>query len=630
MLFFDRKATEVSTCVSNLKTTLMQRYKIGTVGYKSWMTASLLIILLGFIGCQKELSETGGPIFPPTSNYDLTSRISTTISGFVTDETNAPMMNATVQVGGATTTTDDYGYFEVKNVSVVKNAAVVRVEKTGYFPGIKTLIVATNKAGFVRVKMIRKQSAGTLNGASGGTVSLLNGLRITLPANGIVNAATNAPYTGAITVNAFWIDPSASDLGLTMPGDLRGVRSSGTVQTLTTYGMVAVELNGSAGEKLQIASGFTARLVVPLPTALQSTAPATIPLWHFNETTGLWEEEGTATKNGNQYEGDVSHFSFWNCDVPANFVQFNCTVVDGANAPVRQAMVKISRASNPYDYRIGFTDSLGYVSGAVPANTNLILEVFSSNTCGSAAVSQNFSTTTADVNLGNISIPAANLGNLVGNVISCTATPVTSGYVIINQGGVLYRYPISSTGTFTAQVTICPSNTTATILAEDLNNSQQSTPQTITLVAGNNNVGTLTACGVSIAEFINYTINGTPYALSTNSVFVQNILGGAGTTLPATALQQIYASGVNTQSIQASLTFTNQGIALNSVQELRSFQAQQLSDSSSITTPINVNITEYGAVGEFIAGNFTGNLTGAPPTNTIYSITCNFRVRRRL
>lgn len=608
----------------------MQRNKSITSWVKQLGATCLLMLMLGNMGCQKELSETGGVLLPPASSYDLTSRVSTTISGFVTDETNAPMLNATVQVGGTTTTTDDYGYFEVKNVSVIKNAAVVRVEKAGYFPGIKTLIVAANKAGFVRVKMIRKQSAGTLSAASGGTVSLLNGLRITLPANGVVNAAINAPYSGTVTVQAFWIDPSSPDLSLTMPGDLRGIRSSGSVQTLTTYGMIAVELNGAGGEKLQIATGKTARIVVPIPTVMQATAPASMPLWHFDEAAGLWKEEGVTTRNGNQYEGDVSHFSFWNCDVPANFVQFNCTVVDGANTPVRQAMVKISRASNPYDYRIGFTDSLGYVSGAVPANTNLILEVFSSNTCGSAVVSQNFSTTTADVNLGNISIPAANLGTLVGNVISCTATPVTSGYVIINQGGVLHRYPISSTGTFTAQVTICPSNTTATILAEDLNNSQQSAPQTITLVAGNNNVGTLTACGVSIAEFINYTINGTPYGLSTNSVFVQNILGGAGTTLPATALQQIYASGANTQSIQASLTFTNQGIALNSVQELRSFQAQQLSDSSSITTPINVNITEYGAVGEFIAGNFTGNLTGAPPTNTVYSITCHFRVRRRL
>jgi hypothetical protein len=41
-----------------------------------------------------------------------------------------------------------------------------------------------------------------------------------------------------------------------------------------------------------------------------------------------------------------------------------------------------------------------------------------------------------------------------------------------------------------------------------------------------------------------------------------------------------------------------------------------------------VNITEYGAVGQFISGNFTGTLTGAAPTNTPYNIVCSFRVRR--
>ena len=50
------------------------------------------------------------------------------------------------------------------------------------------------------------------------------------------------------------------------------------------------------------------------------TLPATFPLYHLNETTGRWTQEGTATlqtdpaTGAKYYEGTVSHFSTWNAD----------------------------------------------------------------------------------------------------------------------------------------------------------------------------------------------------------------------------------------------------------------------------------------------------------------------------
>jgi hypothetical protein len=53
-----------------------------------------------------------------------------------------------------------------------------------------------------------------------------------------------------------------------------------------------------------------------IPDKQLSTAPATIPLWYFDEDKGVWQEEGSATKQGNKYIGTVSHFTDWNCDEP--------------------------------------------------------------------------------------------------------------------------------------------------------------------------------------------------------------------------------------------------------------------------------------------------------------------------
>ena len=147
---------------------------------------------------------------------------------------------------------------------------------------------------------------------------------ISLPSNSVVNVATDAPYTGTVNVAVHWIDPTAVDLDQIMPGDLRGIDETGSLKGLKTFGMTAVELTSASGELLQIASGKKATLTMPVPPALLSNAPSSIPLWYFDEINGLWKQDGTATKTGNTYVGDVSHFSFWNCDQPGDYVQLNC------------------------------------------------------------------------------------------------------------------------------------------------------------------------------------------------------------------------------------------------------------------------------------------------------------------
>jgi Carboxypeptidase regulatory-like domain len=355
---------------------------------------------LFFLSCQKEVDyvsvDTQGP--------DLVTKVTSSVSGFVTDENNLAVEGAAVVVGISNTTTDKYGYFEVKNVQVVKNAALVTVSKPGYFKGIKTYIAENNKAAFFRIKLLPLNNAGTIVSSTGGSVTLPNGMIVSLPANAVMIASGSAPYNGTVNVSMQWINPTASDLDQIMPGDLRGINTEGALKRLTSFGMVAVELRGSGGELLQIATGKKATLTFPIPAAIAGNAAASIPLWSFNESNGLWKEEGSATKTGNTYVGEVSHFSFWNCDVPNNYVQFSCTIKDQDGTPIPYATVKISLVSNPYNAGYGYTDSSGYVHGAIPDNAQLLLEVFSAYNCGTPVYSQNFTTTNVNVALGDITI----------------------------------------------------------------------------------------------------------------------------------------------------------------------------------------------------------------------------------
>ena len=573
-----------------------------------------------FLSCQKDLDY----VVTDAQLPDLTTKVTSSVSGFVTDENNAAVQGASVTVGTIPTTTDKYGFFQVKNVQVVKNAAVVTVNFPGYFKGIKTYIAAENKAAFFRIKLIRKTNSGTINATSGGNVSLSNGLIVTLPADAVINAGTAVAYTGTVNVASHWIDPTATDLNETMPGDLRGISTDGSLKMLTTYGMAAVELTGSAGELLQIATGKKATLTLTIPASILSSAPASIPLWSFDETKGLWKEEGQATKTGNTYVGEVSHFSFWNCDVPAVYAQFNCTVHDAAGNPIPFTLVKISIAgTNTSAY--GYTDSTGYVGGAVPGNAQLVLEIFTSYNCGTPVYTQNFSTTTGVISLGVITVTSSlGTATVSGTVTDCFNAPVTNGYIIMINGYWYYRYPVSSTGTFSFTSVLCNNTATVIFIAEDLVGLQQSNPLSYTLTTGANAIGNLQACGVSTTQFVSYSIDGGTTTTTYTPPIDSLTQGGNGTSAVS------YISGSANGAGYVEFSYSNAGIGVGSAQNLLGFTTSQFvpNTQTTIPTPISVNITEYGAVGQYISGNFTGAVVSTVPPTTTYNIVCSFRVRR--
>lgn len=587
-----------------------------TTCFSAFFIASMSLFI---VSCQKELS--GGGFTIVETQPDLTTRIPSAVSGFVTDETNTAVEGASVQFGSSTTATDKYGYFEFRNVQVVKNAAVVTVSKPGYFKGIKTYIATQDKSAFFRIKLLPKTVQGNFDAATGGTVTLANGLSVSFPAAAVKQEAGGAAYTGVVNVAAQWINPAANDLVNIMPGDLRGLDTDGFMRTLATYGMAAVELTGSGGELLQIADGKKASITFPIPGSLAGSAPADIPLWSFDEAKGLWQQEGRATKSGSNYTGEVGHFSFWNCDVPSNFVQFNCTIQDSDGSPLPFVLVKITVVGTQ-NAGYGYTDSSGFTGGAVPNNSQLKLEVFPYFNCGTPLYSQTFTTANTNVSLGVITLSSSiSSAEVSGTVTTCANTPVTNGYVIMYSNDQYFRYAVDNAGAFSFTYPLCNGATPVSFIAEDVTAGEQSTSLTYTLNTGNNAVGNLQACGVTTEQFVNYTQNGVDYSYTSpaDSFF---LFSNPQSTPSSIVINTLRPNGGTTNYL--SFSFTSDGIAAGSTQQLISFGT----DSLQLTTPINVNITEYGAVGQFVAGNFTGTLTGPPPGNLPSTITCSFRVRR--
>lgn len=243
-------------------------------------------------------------------------------AGTVVDEQGIPLAAATVTVVSAsavagtdqTVQTDSNGRFALTLDAA--NPAVLRVDKAGYTRGFSAATTAADNATAVsRVVLLPVASTQTLDPTQPAVLRVPGSpARVELAASSLVRE-DGQPISGSTTVALTPIDPSA-DIAR-MPGLLVDAVSGEPIESL---GALSVEFTDATGAPLNLASGQSATIRIPATPAEGATLPASFPLYHLNETTGRWTQEGTATLRTDPatgtpyYEGTVSHFSTWNAD----------------------------------------------------------------------------------------------------------------------------------------------------------------------------------------------------------------------------------------------------------------------------------------------------------------------------
>ncbi|MES2882240.1 MAG: hypothetical protein V4676_08840, partial [Bacteroidota bacterium] len=394
-----------------------------------------------------------------------------------------------------------------------------------------------------------------------------------------------------------------------------------------SYGMVAVQLEADNGNKLQVKSGTSATLTLPIPTLIQSSAPATIALWSVDEITGVWKEEGSATKQGNNYVGDVSHFSFWNCDVSSATIKLSLTLKTPNGANIVHGHVRIKRTTaSGVSQTSGYTDSLGQVSGLVPANESLVLQVV--DNCNNVIYTQNIGPFTSNTNLGVITVtPTANsMITVTGKLISCSGAAVTNGFAIIKVDNIVRNVKADSVGNFSATFLQCSTTPSSySILAIDVTALQQGNTLTGTLSSPTTNMGNLLACGNSAAQFLNYTLDGTNYSIvppaDSLTAFTRQVQG-------TTNWQTVVNSALNATSSPAQLFFNfNHATKAPGSYPIGDLQVRTFKQGNTVIAPFNVNLTVFPQnIGEFYEGNFNGQFKDS--LNVTHNLSSTFRIRR--
>ena len=249
---------------------------------------------------------------------------------------NAPVVaNAVVTIGGVSGKTDASGHFMVALKGESPNY-VVNVEKPGYKLFSRVLHAPVSGATFklfqaqhIQVdptkpfRVVEKRDAESQRLSGDDTQGL--GVQLQFDANAI-GAGTDG--RGARPSAPIFLDVgtyTAHEADDQLPGDYAGLDEGGKAKRLSSLGAAHVGIFDAAGGRLNLAPGKTALLRQPIDVSLRAEAPATVPFWSYDETRGVWVEEGVAKRVGNFYEATVTHFSAVNMDLDNN--DGACTII---------------------------------------------------------------------------------------------------------------------------------------------------------------------------------------------------------------------------------------------------------------------------------------------------------------
>jgi hypothetical protein len=426
----------------------------------------LLAILACVAACRKNFDVTNDyPVGPVTP-----SNVEAGLVGQVLDDRGRPVTDADVVVAGRRLKTTAEGRFFLDKGLLDANGTLIKVIKKGFFEASRFVYPSLGSVAQAEIKMLPKRVMARFEASTGSTFSAGNVASITVPAGAIVRS-NGSTYSGPVVAYAVWLDPTAPTTAETMPGDLRGLNANNQVRMLRTFGMVGVELESPSGEALNIGAGKKATIKAPVAPTLLSSAPTTIPLWHFDESTGYWREEGSAMLRGGVYEGEVSHFSFWNLDEQVPLVFLRGALTDQGGVALGFMQVRITSHSGK---AFGVTDSKGQFAGPVPKGEPLKLEVL--DRCEKVIYENNIGNLTDDRNLGNLRVNIANRVTVNGTLKDCTNATIAGGLVNItdDNGNTIASGISRADGKFDISLSNCTNLTAVRVLAYDIKSQKRS------------------------------------------------------------------------------------------------------------------------------------------------------------
>ena len=432
-------------------------------------TIKILAILfaIAIIGqsCRKESDEI--IVTPPITEPEI--KVTSSVLGTVIDNNGISVEGAMVAFEDQVTFTDDNGVFQFNDEQLYSSGTYIKVSKEGFFDGSRRFYASEGNTSIVAIELMPMEEVAEFSSTDGSNITFDN-VELNFKANSIMNEDGSA-YSGNVNIAAKYLDPTLVNTLNQMPGDLTGTSADQNRVVLTSMAMIAVELLDDNGNKLQVQDGNTVDVKIPVPNALLNDAPETIPMWHFNEEVGTWVEEGFANLVNGKYEASLPHFSFWNCDIPNDYI-FLKGSIENRGIPIQGANVVVTVGNGTSGSAITGQD--GFFCGFVPNGEELTLKIY--DQCGNLIYIYLIPPSDEDILLEPINLSIeVNVASLFGSISLCNGTPSPQSYVNVSQGTQNSVIVINDDYTFSTNIFYCEEGSEISVWAIDPVNALSST-----------------------------------------------------------------------------------------------------------------------------------------------------------
>ena len=264
-------------------------------------------------------SSDAGTTQPPISENQ------TAVQAMVQSSDGSLLKGVTVSVLDQKAITNENGVAQLR-VKIPKGISevVVKYEVNGFVT--QSVLVKTTELKNVTAHMLAAKDIVPVNDIEKAQVIKANslGATITIPENAFIKP--NGHFAqGKVNVYFTPWDIDSNDLNA-MPANGFALDTQGNRTQLISAGMItATFVDVETGERLQLAPGKTADIQMNVPfSSINNTKLSEgtkILMWHFDESKGLWVEEGEGevvksleSSTGLAVKATVSHFSTWNWD----------------------------------------------------------------------------------------------------------------------------------------------------------------------------------------------------------------------------------------------------------------------------------------------------------------------------
>ncbi len=301
-----------------------------------YLFSLIIFSLITFSSCYEDsfVEETA------ISTFDTERVFLSQITGTVVDTSGVIIPDAIVSISEMRTMTDREGKFILFDVPIKDEGSVVSASKPGYIDNATRIYKKNNLSHDVTLVLIPESVSLSVDGASGGTVNDPSGISLSIePLNFLQDGQ---PYSSEILIRIYWVDVDQSSpypKGLQISEVLEDNVTPDAFNILSSSSMAYITVLDERGNKLDVDPNMPIKVSFPANDVSQLDASQSDQsLLSYDPNIGLWVDEGLAFYNGSNFTAELSHFSWWSVGGKSNAVEY-CYEFTGDQSEISNALL---------------------------------------------------------------------------------------------------------------------------------------------------------------------------------------------------------------------------------------------------------------------------------------------------